>query len=303
MLCHESDKEIMIPKIIHFCWFGGNPLPPLALECIASWRKYLPDYEIWQWSETSSGPSQGGEGCVDRVMLFDVDSIPYTAEAYRQKKYAFVSDYARFAIIYKYGGIYFDTDVQVIKPLDDIIARGNFMGFEQDPDGENTPGKYAPRYAFAVNPGIGFGMEKEDAFMKKMMEHYHGLTFQPIPTGDIAWYKTIVAYTTELLMEEEPPLNPPKGENFRMFGWFKQPPYKEIQVVGDGIYVYPSEYFAPINAISRRLHVTENTRTIHRYMASWDEQKGKTWKDYVKHYIPEWVYFLNNRIKRRKYKV
>lgn len=124
----------MIPKIIHYCWFGRNPLPPLAQECIASWRKYLPDYEIKEWNEDN----------------FDVNAIPYTAEAYRQKKYAFVSDYARFWIMYHYGGLYFDTDVEVIRPLDDIIAAGNFMGFELDPDGENTPGRYAPRYCFSV---------------------------------------------------------------------------------------------------------------------------------------------------------
>ena len=276
----------MIPKIIHYCWFGGNPLPPLAQECIASWRKYLPDYEIRQWDESN----------------FDVNSIPYTAEAYRQKKYAFVSDYARFYIIYKYGGIYFDTDVEVIRPMDDIIARGPFMGFEQDPDGENTPGRYAPRYCFDVALGLGFGMTKEHPFMKEMMEHYHGLKFEPIPTGDIAWYKTIVAYTTEMLMEQEPPLAP-GGGNHGLLSWFRRPRYEEIQVVGDGIYVYPSEYFAPINAISRRLHITENTRTIHRYMASWGEQKGKSLKDYVKHYMPEWIYFLNNRIKRSRYKM
>ena len=79
----------MIPKIIHYCWFGGNPLPPLALECIASWKKFLPDYEIKEWNEKN----------------FDVNITPYTAEAYLQKKYAFVSDYARFWILEKHGGI------------------------------------------------------------------------------------------------------------------------------------------------------------------------------------------------------
>ena len=160
------------------------------------------------------------------------------------------------------------------------------MGFEQDPDGENTPGRYAPRYCFDVALGLGFGMTKEHPFMKEMMEHYHGLTFEPIPTGDIAWYKTIVAYTTEKLMEQEPPLTNAKG----------------IQVVGDGIYVYPSEYFAPINAISGRLHITENTRTIHRYAGSWINGGSKSWKNIIRHYIPEWLYFLNNRLKRRKYR-
>ena len=101
----------MIPKVIHYCWFGRNPLPPLAIKCIESWKKFLPDYEIKGWNEDN----------------FDVNIIPYTQEAYQAKKYAFVSDYARFWILYKYGGIYFDTDVEVIRPLDDIIARGPFM--------------------------------------------------------------------------------------------------------------------------------------------------------------------------------
>lgn len=106
----------MIPKIIHYCWFGRNPLPELAKQCIASWKRFLPDYEIREWNEDN----------------FDVNIIPYTAEAYKQKKYAFVNDYARFWILYRYGGIYFDTDVEVIRPLDDIIAKGNFMGVESD---------------------------------------------------------------------------------------------------------------------------------------------------------------------------
>ena len=279
----------MIPKIIHFCWFGGNPLPPLALECIASWRRFLPEYEIWQWSERPLNENEtlryeNENFSPDRIMEFDVDSIPYTEEAYRQRKYAYVSDYARFEIIYRYGGIYFDTDVEVIRPMEDIIAKGCFMGFEQDPDGDNTPGKYAPRYCFCINPGEGFGMTPQHPFMREMMEYYKSLTFEPIPSGDIAWYKTIVAHTTEKLCARG--LKNVSG----------------IQLIDD-MYVYPSEYFAPINAISRRLHITENTRTVHRYMASWSERRERSWKDYVQHYIPEWVYFLNNRIKRRRYRV
>ena len=155
----------MIPKKIHYCWFGGNPLPNLALECIASWKKFLPEYEIKEWNEKN----------------FDVNMIPYTAEAYRQKKYAFVSDYARFWILEKYGGIYFDTDVEVIRPLDDIIAAGNFMGFEYDPDGKNTPSIFAPRYCFAVNLGIGFGIEAGHPFMRKMLRKYQNMEFVTPP--------------------------------------------------------------------------------------------------------------------------
>lgn len=260
----------MIPKIIHYCWFGRNPLPELAQRCIASWRKFLPDYEIKEWNEDN----------------FDVNMIPYTSEAYQQKKYAFVSDYARFWIIYHYGGIYFDTDVEVIRPMDDIIARGNFMGFEMDPDGENTPGRYAPRYCFDVALGLGFGLSKEHPFMRKMMDYYADLEFN----GGVMnpWLKTIVAYTTEALMEEG--LENKRG----------------IQQVGD-ITVYPHEYFAPIDVITGRLHITPNTYTIHRYMGSWDDHSGnfgfKELKRKLRNLVPEWVFYMNNRIKRSRFKV
>lgn len=302
----------MISKIIHFCWFGGNPLPPLALECIASWRKYLPEYEIWMWCEQSSqgkgygltvngyGDNSKGYGLMvngysvaDKVMGFDVNSIPYTAEAYKQKKFAFVSDYCRFVAMYEYGGIYFDTDVEVIKPMDDIIANGNFMGFEVDPDGENTPGKYAPRYCFAVNPGLGFGFEKNHPFMKEMIDLYHTLKFEQIP-DNIAWYKTIVAYTTEMLC----------SRGVKNVGG--------IQIVGGkdslsgsnegGITVYPAEYFAPINAITNRLHLTKETRTIHRYAGSWGTG-SPTLTSKIKHYLPDFVLIMINKIKRRGYKI
>lgn len=257
----------MIPKIIHYCWFGRNPLPPLAQECIASWKKYLPDYEIKEWNEDN----------------FDVNIIPYTAEAYKQKKYAFVSDYARFWVMYKYGGIYFDTDVEVIKPMDDIIAKGNFMGFEVDPDGENTPGKYAPRYCFDVALGLGFGISKGHPFIKKMLDYYQNLKFV-MPPVDISWYKTIVAYTTEQLC---------------MMGLKN---VSGIQTVQD-ILIYPREFFAPINVISGRLNITENTYTIHRYMGSWDVNQDKSLKEKIKNLLPEFIFIIVNKFKRRKYRI
>lgn len=256
----------MKPKIIHYCWFGRNPLPPLAQECIASWRKYLPDYEIKEWNEDN----------------FDVNAIPYTAEAYRQKKYAFVSDYARFRIMYHYGGLYFDTDVEVIRPLDDIIDAGNFMGFELDPDGENTPGRYAPRYCFSVALGLGFGMEPLHPFLQKMLDKYAGMEFE-LPPADITWYKTIVAYTTEALCEEG------------------------LQNVGGiqnvcGINIYPHEYSAPINVLTTRLNITPNTRTVHRYMGSWGTGK-RNLKDRIRGLVPEALFVIYNKIKRRRYRI
>lgn len=144
----------MIPKIIHYCWFGRGSLPELAQKCIASWKKYLPDYEIKEWNEDN----------------FDVNIIPYTAEAYAQKKYAFVSDYARFWILYKYGGIYFDTDVEVIRSIDDIIAKGNFMGFETNPNSQ----KSGDASEASVNPGLGMGVAPGLGIINHMLHFMMG---------------------------------------------------------------------------------------------------------------------------------
>lgn len=104
----------MIPKKIHYCWFGGNPLPDSAKSCIASWRKFCPDYEIIEWNESN----------------YDVNKIRYTQQAYACRKWSFVSDYARLDIIYQHGGIYLDTDVELLRPLDSLREYEGFMGFE-----------------------------------------------------------------------------------------------------------------------------------------------------------------------------
>lgn len=104
----------MIPKIIHYCWFGGNPLPEEAKHYISTWKKYCPGYEIKEWNENN----------------FDVNQNQYCREAYEAKKWAFVSDYARLKILYDQGGIYMDTDVEVCKPLDDLASYCFWSGFE-----------------------------------------------------------------------------------------------------------------------------------------------------------------------------
>lgn len=104
----------MIPKIIHYCWFGGKPLPELASRCISSWKRFLPEYEIIRWDEES----------------FDINSNPYVKEAYENRKYAFVTDYVRLYALFTHGGIYMDTDVEVRKPLDQFLQHKAFSGFE-----------------------------------------------------------------------------------------------------------------------------------------------------------------------------
>ena len=218
----------MIPKIIHYCWFGRNPLPPLALECIASWKKYLPDYEIKEWNEDN----------------FDVNIIPYTAEAYKAKKYAFVSDYARFWILYRYGGLYFDTDVEVIKPIDDIVARGPFMGIEVPATGTTAP---------AVAPGLGLGVTSSLGLYKEILDYYAPLHF--LNEDGTFNQVTVVRYVTKVL--EKHGLQPTN----------------ELQEVS-GIWIYPRDFFNPLDDFTGRLNITDNTRAIHWYMRSWSDSSN-----------------------------
>lgn len=216
----------MIPKKIHYCWFGRNPLPESARKCIASWRKFFPDYEIIEWNEDN----------------FDVNSIPYTAEAYETRKYAFVSDYARFKILYEHGGLYFDTDVEVIKPMDDIINAGPFMGYEIDSDGKNRIGQVAP--------GLGLGAVSGMNIYKDIIEYYAKQKF--LNTDGSLNQTTVVTRVTEILKKEG--LGTQKG----------------IQNLGK-VSIYPSEYFNPLDDLTGKLRITKNTRSIHWFTKSWLE--------------------------------
>lgn len=222
----------MIPKIIHYCWFGRNPLPDLAQKCIESWKKYLPDYEIKEWNEDN----------------FDVNCIPYTKEAYEAKKYAFVSDYARFLILYREGGVYFDTDVEVIRPMDDIIARGPFMGCEK-PAREGGSGKdlgVAPGLGLGVNPGLGL--------IKEILDEYASFHF--LNEDGTLNTTTIVDYTSNILC---------------CHGLKNTPDVQEVA----GVWIYPNDYFAPKNVDTKELTITKNTVSIHHYDSSWAEWYDK----------------------------
>ncbi|MBR1775005.1 MAG: glycosyl transferase [Bacteroidales bacterium] len=232
----------MIPKVIHYCWFGRNPLPPLAVKCIESWKKFLPNYEIKEWNEDN----------------FNVDMIPYTSEAYKAKKYAFVSDYARFWILYNYGGLYFDTDVEVIKPLDDIIAKGNFMGCEGEYD-KNLAKKINQQdkkgaTALGVAPGLGLGINPGLGLLQELLDKYATLHF--INFDGTYNQKTIVQYTTELLCKH--------GLKYT----------DKIQQVAD-VLVYPKEYFCPKSVDTWNIDITINTYTIHHYDGSWLNKEYK----------------------------
>lgn len=210
----------MIPKIIHYCWFGGNPLPESAKKCIASWKKFLPDYEIKEWNEEN----------------FNVNIIPYTKEAYEAKKYAFVSDYARFWILEREGGLYFDTDVEVVKDMTPIIEAGPYMGCELH-DG-------------TIAPGLGIAAEPHMPVYIRILENYQKMSFLN-PDGTRSNY-SMIPMITEMLRSE---------------GLKEAVSIQNIM----GLKIYPVEYFNPLDSLTGRLRKTTNTYSIHWYMASWTE--------------------------------
>lgn len=218
----------MIPKKIHYCWFGGKPLNKLGRKCLNSWKKFFPDYEIIEWNESN----------------FDLNCCKYVKEAAAEKKWAFVSDYARYKILYEYGGVYFDTDVEVIKSFGDILKNGAFMGCE-NPDLNST---------FAVAPGLGMAAAPGLEIYEEILEDYERSSFYN-QDGSLNLY-TIVRRTTDIL----------RKHGLR--------DVNEIQKVA-GITIYPAEYFCPVNMVTGRLEITPNTHSIHRYAASWVDKKSR----------------------------
>lgn len=227
----------MIPKVIHYCWFGRNPLPQTARKCIESWRKFCPGYEIKEWNEDN----------------FDIAQCRYARQAYESKKYAFTSDYARFWILYNYGGLYFDTDVELIQPIDDIIAKGAFMGCEHDAAQESDAS------ALGVAPGLGLGVNPGLGLYREILNRYESIDFLGVD-GKPDTKENVVTITTDILVRH---------------GLRNTP---EIQEVA-GVYVYPRDYFAPKDIDTKKLTITPNTRSIHHYDGSWVDRRTNiiTW--------------------------
>lgn len=223
-----------IPKIIHYCWFGRNPLPPMAEMCIASWRKHLPDYEIKEWNEEN----------------FDITINSYVEEAYHLRKYAFVSDYARFWVLYNYGGIYFDVDVELLKPIDDILAKGPFMGLENIYNG----GEYRGCKALPA-AGLGMAVYPQMEILKDMMEYYRTAHFISMK-GKIS-YKTVVLIVTDILLAKGAIID---ANNISLCA---------------GMYLYPEEYFNPKELATGKITITDNTRSIHHFAGTWVEHKKR----------------------------
>lgn len=220
----------MIPKKIHYCWFGGNPLPELAQKCIASWQTYCPDYEIIQWNESN----------------YDFSAAPlYVRQAYEAKQWAFITDYVRLQVVFDQGGIYMDTDVELLKPLDAMLEHPSYFGFETS---EN------------IATGLGFGAEPGARILKDMMDDYRDVPFV-LPDGSF----------------DRTPCPQRNTQAFLRHGLVRDGSH---QVLEGGILVLPREYLCPMDMQTGELCVTKNTLSIHHYSASWHSPEDRLFEKY-----------------------
>lgn len=206
----------MIPKIIHYCWFGGNPLPKLAVKCIESWKKYLPEYEIKEWNESN----------------FPIEEFRFAKEALDEKKYAYVSDVCRLYALKMYGGIYMDTDVEVIKSMDSFLHHSAFSGFEND--------NFVPTGLMAA--------EKESKWATEMLDYYNDRSFY-LENGMLDTTSNTVIIT----------------ELMKMKGFEMNNQFQEIE---NYIAFYPNSYFCPKSYVTGQIELTENTYCIHHFARS-----------------------------------
>ena len=206
----------MIPKVIHYCWFGRGQMPKLALKCIESWKKYCPDYEIKEWNEDN----------------FDLDMYPYVREAYDARKFAFVTDVVRLYALYHEGGIYMDTDVEVIKPLDSLLQYDAVSGFESPTQ--------IPTGLMACRDG--------QPLFKELLDEYNGIHFRR-PDGTLDTTTNVIRIS-----------NTCKKYGLRLDN--------TLQTVR-GFTLLPKDYLCPIDQDGHRLKLTSNTLCIHHFAGSW----------------------------------
>ncbi len=205
-------------KYIHYCWFGGNPLPKLAKKCIKSWKKYLPDYKIIEWNESN----------------LDINECKFVKDAYESRKWAFVADYARTKALNEYGGIYFDTDMEITKNIDFLLENKTFLGVEDS-------GKIAV--------GVWYEDSPKSYLSTKLLEFYRQLDgFDP----ESAFAYSMPKVITDLIDDDKFII----GKS-------------EIQNLNNDITIYPRDYFYPLSYDRQNNIFTENTCMIHYYDASW----------------------------------
>lgn len=212
----------MIPKIIHYIWFGGGSLGEKERACIESWKKNLPDYKIVRWDESN----------------FDIKMNQYCYEAYQEKKWAFASDFARLWVLVNHGGIYMDTDVEVLKPLDRFLEHRAFSGFETPKD---------------IPTGI-MACEKGFPLFVDLLKEYNDRRFVK-EDGSYDLKTNVVAITESCLK----------------FGLKLD---NSFQVI-DGFALYPNDYFCPKSYQTGEVLITDRTHTIHHFNSSWQDESTR----------------------------
>ena len=237
-----------IPKIIHYCWLGGAPKPDSVMRCIESWKKHCPDYEIREWNETN----------------LDISINEYTRQAYEAKAWGFVPDYLRLWIVYNYGGIYLDTDVQIVRSFDPLLCEKGFAGFERGTADEN---------GFFVAFGLGFGAVAKNPVLKKHMDLYDSICFR----NDDGTLNRLASphYTTSVLVE--------CGLDR------KQNTVQELEYIT----IYPDDRFCPKSFATGIVQRSKNTYSIHQFDGSWysvaEQEQRQMWekearRDYWLHF-------------------
>ena len=215
----------MIPKIIHYVWFGGKPYPKKIQFCINSWQKILPDYEFIRWDESN----------------FDVNSVPFTKQAFEKGQWAFIADYVRIQALYKYGGWYLDTDVEVLKPLAPFEDKRVIFG--TDENGSLT----------AV-----YGTEPHNSIWKHIQDVYDQTEFLK-EDGTFNW-KVINQYIQDEIAH---------------LGYVHE---NKFQNLGNGILVYPDDYFHVVSLEKGTRHFTENSTCIHWQTMTWTPRKSRIFR-------------------------
>lgn len=216
-LCVRQRNEPLIPPVIHYCWFGGNPLPDLYKKCIDSWYKWCPDYEVKEWNENNC----------------NINEILFTQQAYKSKKYGFVPDFFRLKIIYEQGGIYLDTDVEIMRNIDDLRYNDAFCGLE-------FPGEAAF--------GLGFGARRNHPLIRKLMSRYTQMAFVN-EDGSLNDIGSPVFQSVDLIN---------CGMSYE----------NKLQIV-DGMTIYPIEVLSPQNVYTGITSISENTYMWHHFDGSW----------------------------------
>lgn len=217
-----STGKALIPKVIHYCWFGRAPMTEKMQYCMNSWKKYCPDYDIIRWDESN----------------YDVKKNQYMFEAYECKKWGFVPDYARLDIVGSYGGIYLDTDVEIVKPFDDLIFDESFWGF----------GNYS-----IILPGLGFGAMPGNELVLQMRDYYDSQKF--IKEDGSLDLRPCCDYQNEV---------------FKNYGFVMNNQQQKI----NGNMLYPMEVFNPAGLVGIRNLYTENTHSIHWTTGSWESREN-----------------------------